>query len=56
MPWDTDPKRAVHSPMADGMIEYIIPEKPNSRLQEYRLTERCRSRLEHPCPDPSGPG
>ena len=31
--------------MTDGLIEYAIPEKPNSRLQEYRLTERGRSRL-----------
>jgi ATP-dependent DNA helicase RecG len=24
----------------DGFVEYIIPEKPNSRLQKYRLTEK----------------
>ena len=41
-------KRAIHSLMADGLIEYAIPEKPNSRLQEYRLTERGRSHLEQP--------
>ena len=40
-------KRAIHSLMTDGLIEYAIPDKPNSRLQEYRLTERGRSRVEH---------
>ena len=38
-------KKAIQSLMTEGLIEYVIPGKPNSRLQKYRLTERGRSRL-----------
>jgi len=32
--------RMVRELLAEGSIEYTIPEKPNSRLQKYRLTEK----------------
>ena len=36
---------AIRLLMDDKLIEYTIPEKPNSRLQKYRLTETGKSRL-----------
>ena len=32
--------------LADGLVESTIPEKPTSRLQKYRLTEKGRRLLE----------
>jgi ATP-dependent DNA helicase RecG len=29
--------------LAAGLVEMTIPDKPNSRLQRYRLTERGRA-------------
>ena len=29
--------RIIRSMLAEGLIEYTIPEKPNSRLQKYKL-------------------
>jgi hypothetical protein len=32
--------------IAEGLIEMTLPEKPNSRLQKYRLTVKGRRRLQ----------
>ncbi|MFH0725172.1 MAG: helix-turn-helix domain-containing protein [Pseudomonadota bacterium] len=36
-------RKALPRLRAAGLLEYTIPEKPNSRLQKYRLTEKGRS-------------
>lgn len=40
-------ERYLKPALADGLLEMTIPDKPNSRLQQYRLTEKgqqwCRS-------------
>ena len=32
--------KVVRSLLADGLIEYTVPDKPQSRLQKYRLTTK----------------
>ena len=38
--------KVVRILLADQTIEYTISDKPGSRLQEYRLTEKGRAWLE----------
>ena len=37
--------RFIDPALAEGMIEMTIPDRPNSRLQEYRLSEKGRAWL-----------
>ena len=38
-------RRIIKMLLSDGIIEYTIPEKPRSRMQKYRLTEKGRQML-----------
>ncbi len=37
--------KVVQHLLSDEMIEYTLPDKPTSRLQKYRLTEKGRTEL-----------
>jgi len=39
-------RQALADLMAAGFAEYTLPNKPNSRLQKYRLTAKGRALLE----------
>lgn len=40
-------KQALNELLSNSLIEYTIPDKPASRLQKYRLTEKGRKILEN---------
>lgn len=35
-------KSVYQPPLDEGLIEMTIPDKPSSRLQKYRITEKGR--------------
>jgi len=35
----------IREMLAEDLIEYVIPDKPNSRLQKYRLTAKGRQQV-----------
>ena len=37
--------RVIRQLLADEYIEYTVPEKPKSRIQQYRLTEKGKEKL-----------
>jgi predicted transcriptional regulator len=38
-------ERYLKPALAEGMIEMTLPDKPNSRMQKYRLTDKGRQWL-----------
>ena len=45
--------RYLQPALSEGLIEMTIPDKPNSRLQRYRLTDKGRQWLERLGKSPS---
>jgi len=43
---DNFEKLYLRPALAEGLIEMTLPDKPNSRLQQYRLTEKGRRLLQ----------
>jgi ATP-dependent DNA helicase RecG len=39
-------KKQIQRLKEAGLIAYTLPEKPNSRLQQYRLTDTGKTKLE----------
>jgi ATP-dependent DNA helicase RecG len=39
--------KIIRELIGQGLIEYTLPDKPNSRLQKYRLTEKGRQELQN---------
>ena len=39
-------RRCLKPALAEGMLEMTLPDKPNSRLQKYRLTQAGKKLLE----------
>jgi ATP-dependent DNA helicase RecG len=40
-------KRSLQQLLDNGLVEYTIPDKPTTRLQKYRLTEKGKEFLSH---------
>jgi len=48
-------KAYLQPALAQGLIEPTLPNKPNSRLQQYRLTEQGRALLKQAIPTKDTP-
>jgi len=40
-------KAHMRDMLSEELIEFVIPDKPKSRLQKYRLTEKGRQQASH---------